>query len=240
VLDVRGQQGIPMNDVDKKNREKKYAETRKDLLTRQLSNSEKFDGAILTLSTAALGVSLTFIKDIVPLSLVQNIYIIKISWWLFGFAILSTIMSFVTSQSGISKQLHYAEEYYLNEKSEFLNKKNIPATLTDIFNNLAAIFFIIALICTIIFVSTNLKGNTVMTDDDKKDDKTTETQFKEGAAIPSMQPFGAKIPNLQPHTDGDIMAKGAPIPNMEPVPDKPQETEPTEKPHSNEGGDQKK
>jgi len=62
-----------MRNEEGKRREEIYAETRKDLLTRQLSNSEKFDGAILTLSTAALGVSLTFIKDIVPLGKAQDI-----------------------------------------------------------------------------------------------------------------------------------------------------------------------
>ena len=46
---------------------KLYGETRADLLKRQLSNSENADRAILSVSTAALGFSLAFLKDIVSL-----------------------------------------------------------------------------------------------------------------------------------------------------------------------------
>ena len=193
-----------MSDDDRKKREAIYTETRKDLLTRQLSNSEKFDGAILTLSTAALGVSLTFVKDIAPITQeIQDICLLKNSWWLFGFAILSTVVSFLVSQLGINTQLKYAEEYYLNQKEEYLNKVNNSAKITEILNYLAAFFFIAALIFTIMFVSGNLREDFVMAED--KGNKAVP--LREGAPIPSMQPAG-----------GEADKKGAPIPNMQPVP----------------------
>lgn len=74
-----------MSGDDQKHRRELYANTRRDLLDRQLSNSEKFDNAILTLSTGALAISLAFIKDIVPLKLAQNLWLLKASWWLFWF-----------------------------------------------------------------------------------------------------------------------------------------------------------
>ncbi len=43
-------------------RKKLYARTRDDLPARNLSNSEKYDNAILTLSTGLLGLSPAFIK----------------------------------------------------------------------------------------------------------------------------------------------------------------------------------
>lgn len=145
-----------MSDEERKKREELYAETRKDLLTRQLSNSERFDGAILTLSTAALGLSLAFIKDVVSFEKAQVTEWLIVSWWLFGCAIVSTLLSFIASQLGIRKQLRYAEKYYLNEKIEYLNKRNIPARATDFLNYASAILFVVALVCTIIFVSENL------------------------------------------------------------------------------------
>jgi hypothetical protein len=42
------------------------AETRADLLKRQLSNAENYDKAVLSLSTAFLGFSLAFLKDLAP------------------------------------------------------------------------------------------------------------------------------------------------------------------------------
>jgi hypothetical protein len=145
-----------MSDDDQKHRLEVYANTRRDLLERQLSNSEKFDNAILTLSTGALAISLAFIKDIVPPKLAQNLWLLRASWWLFGFSIISTLASFVASQLGISRQLKYAEEYYLNEKEEYLKKGNYPAILTDFLNYSSGILFIAAIIVTIFFVSSNL------------------------------------------------------------------------------------
>jgi len=145
-----------MSDDDQKHRREVYANTRKDLLGRQLSNSEKFDNAILTLSTGALGISLAFIKDIVPLKIAQNLWLLKASWWLFGLSIISTLASFVASQRGISRQLKYAEEYYLNKKDDYLRKRNYPAILTDFLNYSSGILFIAAIIFTIFFVISNL------------------------------------------------------------------------------------
>ena len=53
---------------DMKERQRLYEEYRKDLLARQLSNAQNFDKAVLSLSTAGLGFSLAFIKDIIPLT----------------------------------------------------------------------------------------------------------------------------------------------------------------------------
>ena len=133
-----------------------YAATRQDLLNRQLSNSERFDNAILTLSTGSLGVSLAFIKDIVPLNSAIGIKCLRYSWWLFGAAVIFTMLSFVVSQLGIKKQLVYAEEYYLNEKKEYLNKRNMFAVFTEYFNYLAGIFFIFGILTTIYFVTLNI------------------------------------------------------------------------------------
>lgn len=145
-----------MSDDDQKHRREVYANTRKDLLGRQLSNSEKFDNAILTLSTGALGISLAFIKDIVPLKIAQNLWLLKASWWLFGLSIISTLASFVASQRGISRQLKYAEEYYLNKRDEYLKKRNYPAILTDFLNYSSGTLFIAAILITIFFVISNL------------------------------------------------------------------------------------
>lgn len=61
-----------------------YSETRNDLLNRHLSNTEAFDKAVLSLSSAGLGVSLAFIKDIVPIHTIINIRLLYISWLCFA------------------------------------------------------------------------------------------------------------------------------------------------------------
>jgi len=80
--------------VDMEERKKLYEETRKDLLARQLSNAEHFDKAILSLSTAGLGFSLAFIKDIVPIAKASCLGLLHYSWYMFVMAIVVTLVSF--------------------------------------------------------------------------------------------------------------------------------------------------
>jgi hypothetical protein len=191
-----------MSDTDKRQRQDLYGETRRDLLTRQLSNSERYDGAILTLSTGALGISLTFIKDIVSVSEAKCLAILMASWWLFGLAIISTVISFLVSQAGINVQLEYAKQYYLDGKDEYLTKTNRPAKATDVINYISGLLFVIGVLLTILFVSANLGGTASMTEDRK-----SNVPLKEGAPVPNMQPI-----------QGGTEKKGAPIPNMQPLP----------------------
>jgi hypothetical protein len=206
-------------DDDRAERERLYSETRTDLLTRQLSNSEKLDGAILTLSTAALGVSIAFIHNVVSLDKAQSIYLLKISWCLFGFSIVSTLVSFIVSQFGIKTQLYYAKEYYLNNNQEYLTKPNTAAKWTDHLNYISAFLFIAALFFTISFVILNLGDNCIMS---KKETKIT-TKENIAAVPPPGGRMGATIPTMRPAT-GKKLKDGAPIPTMQPVSEKPQQT----------------
>ena len=140
----------------KEEKKKIYASTRQDLLARNLSNSEKYDNAILTLSTGVLAISLAFIKDIVPLDKSQYVFLLIISWCSFGSAIISTLVSFALSQVAIKRQLEYAEKYYLEEREEFLRKKNCPALWTEFINYASGTLFISGIIATIFFVSLNI------------------------------------------------------------------------------------
>ena len=182
-----------------KEKKRIYASTRQDLLARNLSNSEKYDNAILTLSTGVLAISLAFIKDIVPLGNCQYVALLIISWCVFGASIVSTLVSFALSQVAIKRQLEYAEKYYLEEKDEYLRKKNRPAILTEFVNYASGILFIAGIATTICFVSINIEGGNTMT-------KDTNQPITEGATVPNLQ----KVEKV-------IVKKGATIPNMQPV-----------------------
>ena len=210
---------------EKEERNRIYASTRQDLLARNLSNAEKYDNAILTLSTGILGASLAFIKDIVPLDRAEYILLIKISWWLFGAAIVSTLVSFVVSQHAIKRQLEYAEKYYLDGDEKYLREKNDPATLTDYINYASGAFFIAGIIASVLFVSVNIKGGLAMS-------KETKQPLNEGAPVPSLQRLtgvpekqdssfqhiqgGAPVPSMQ-KIETAPGKKGAPVPAMQPV-----------------------
>ncbi|HVN94987.1 MAG TPA: hypothetical protein VMT62_01025 [Syntrophorhabdaceae bacterium] len=146
------------NGNDEAERTRIYEKTREDLLTRDLSNTEKYDNAILTLSTGVLAISLAFIKDIVPLDKSQCLFLLKASWWVFGLSIVSTLLSYILSHFAIKRQLRYAEKYYLDKKERYLRKKNRPKTWTEFLNWASGVLFIAGIVTTICFVSLNLKG----------------------------------------------------------------------------------
>jgi hypothetical protein len=198
-------------------RQRIHSEVRQDLLKRQLSNAENFDKAILSLSTAGLGFSLAFLKDIVRLSTADHMILLLVSWFLFGTAIVSTVLSFMLSQSGINKQLEFADKYYADREEEYLTKKNWQGIATTYLNNVAGVVFIGAICLTIAFVSLNLKGGSFMS----QQEKAQQVPLREGAPVPAMQ----KVPS------GDE-EKGAPIPRLQPAPDSTPPTAPT-----NQGGE---
>ena len=123
---------------------------------RMLSNSEAFDKAILSLSSAGLGLSLTFFKFVVPANQAVSIVNLKIGWYLFLGAIISTLVSFVASQQSQRTEIEHAEKYYLEDLEEYSNKNNPAANLTEVLNVLSGFLFIIALINIVTFVTKNI------------------------------------------------------------------------------------
>lgn len=182
---------------DQKIRNDLYAKTRDDLLKRQLSNSENADRAVLSVSAAALGFSLAFIKDIVPLATATYPALLYLSWLFFVLAILITLASFFTSQHAILVQLTLAERYYLQNDEDALKVRPLLAIVTDRLNLAGAVSFFVGILATCVFVAINLGKDTPMAE-----------------RKPVMD--GAIIPNLQ-RTPSGVIQKGATIPAMQPA-----------------------
>ena len=141
-----------MSDDDTEN----YLKERKLLIDAQQQSYQQFDKAILTLSSGGLGVSIIFLRDILPIEQITNYCFLIGSWILFTISILSTLISFLTSQYAYNKQLELIDAYFLNKDSDALTKKNRFAQITEGLNVSAAVFFILAVIGTIMFVSINI------------------------------------------------------------------------------------
>lgn len=135
-----------------------YEKARQDLLKRSLSNSESYDKAILSLSSALLGVSLAFIKDVVPLHEARHPWLLIFSWYAFGFAIISTLISFRVSQLAINREFAIIAALYLNDDVDSCKRGNKYAGATVFVNILSGIFFVLGIACSIAFVSINTLG----------------------------------------------------------------------------------
>jgi hypothetical protein len=137
-------------------RQRLHDTLRDDLFKRQLSNSENLDRAILMLSSAGLGLSLVFVKGLVPLTKADCMCLLYFSWFLFGSAILSTLVSFFVSQQGIKKQLEMNKQYYLERKEEVVNQKNLWASATERLSYVSALTYIVATFFLVLFIALNL------------------------------------------------------------------------------------
>ena len=200
------------------------AETRADLLKRQLSNAENYDKAILSLSTAFLGLSFAFVKDLVPAHQAEWLWLLYSSWSLLTGAVLTTIVSFLVSQQAIDLQLKKAEAYYLLGDQGALTKSRI-ARATDWLNVASGMLFVLGVSLTTTFVVVNFERGSIMSTDKKGD----RVHLRQAAPIPMMQEAPLK--------------KGAPIPDFQQVPqsEPPAQTTPAAPPDSSiPSGDSKK
>lgn len=148
--------GQSAEEIESALRVKAYDEFRRELTVKQNSNSENYDKSILTLSSAGLGLSLAFIKDIVPLGQVDDRSLLLWSWAFFAVAIVITLCSFQFSQMAIQTAMSDAQKYYIGRQAEYQSRPNVWAKLTGILNWASGAFFIFAVIATACFVFSKL------------------------------------------------------------------------------------
>jgi len=134
---------------------KVYSEERKALIQALAEETHKFDRTILTLAAGALGFSLAFIKDIVPDIKPGSLIWMIVSWLCFGLSLLSTLFSFLTSQSACRRQIEILEKVIF-EKYEREKEKNIPAIWTGRLNLFSIVTFMLGVIFLALFVIFNL------------------------------------------------------------------------------------
>lgn len=173
-----------------------------ELFKRQLSNSDNFDKAILTYSSAGLALSLGFLKDFIPVTRADASWLLFVSWALFVVSVVVTLFSFISSQLGISKQLALNERYYLRMDDTALSESNFFARCTDWLGYIAGTAFVVAIACSTFFVSINLERAATMVEQ-------KQVPLREGAPIPTIQ----QVPQT--------VQRGAPVPGIQQVPQQP-------------------
>lgn len=137
-----------------------YRNFETELFKRELSNSEAYDKAVLANASGGLGLSLAFIKDVVPFATATHIWSLKLSWLLLTAAIFAVMASFQLSQRGLSweraRTLRVCEakdgEEVESAESE-VNRWNQATVWT---NRAAGALFVLGVIVTMAFVWINV------------------------------------------------------------------------------------
>lgn len=126
------------------------------------ANYESLDKSILTLSSGALALSLSFLKDLVPMTVSIWFPALITSWVLFVLAISFTLLSTYVSQSAHDRQLENLDAYRRGEDDALDERNNRFIPLLKRFNRLSAACFFGALLATVIFVGVNASKARIM------------------------------------------------------------------------------
>ena len=130
-----------------------YLAERKALVEAEQEGAKFFDKAILTLTAGAFGLSLTFIRQIVPSIKYCTKFLLILGWTGFCLSLLSTLVSFLTSQAACRRQRRILESVFCKEGAE---EKNALAQVTHGLNIFSICAFIVGMIFLALFVILNL------------------------------------------------------------------------------------
>jgi hypothetical protein len=195
--------------------EKLHDEYRKKVWEDSKSGSENFDKYLITFSSGALGLSLTFIKDIVPLKDAIWIPSLIVSWVAFIVCILVTLISFRISILALEKMSPALDDFYLKGNVDAFNK-HMEDPWTKAVDWCAwggIILFVLGLFFTMMFVGANVLEAKRMGNEEnpKKDTSVRIDRIDFGCKPPAMTPI---TQNAKPeaHTGkGDKLEKGVDI-----------------------------
>lgn len=136
-----------------------YLDERKLLIDAERESARSFDKAILTLAAGALGLSLTFVKEIAPSVRSGTVCLLVGAWAGFCVSMLCTLVSFLTSQAACSRQLKILEAEYFGDRedqSREISLKNWPSIVTNWLNVLSILTFIGGAVLLAVFSAVNI------------------------------------------------------------------------------------
>ena len=113
---------------------------------------EGFDRTVLVLSGGALGVSITFVKDLIAPGMLMGKRCLLSSWTCWGVSLLAVLVSYYFSQLTLNRAIAELDKGIRSERPGGL-LRNFTLTL----NALSGLLFFAGLILFVIFVSTNLE-----------------------------------------------------------------------------------
>jgi len=102
---------------------KAFVDERRQLVNAANQSFQFFDKGILTLAAGALGVSITFINDIVSDIKPETKYLLLVAWIGFIISILSTLISFLSSGSGHLKHIEELQKWYFSENQKTFTRR---------------------------------------------------------------------------------------------------------------------
>ena len=128
------------------------AEYRRMLIDLEQKSIESFDKTVLTLSGGALGLSMTFLKNIVGPANEAQILWLTIAWGCWAFSLVLTLSSFWLSARAMRKAVRQLDNWKLGQE----RPGGSWDWATENFTLLGGVAFILGVIAMITFIQRNL------------------------------------------------------------------------------------
>lgn len=205
-----------MDEDGNRRAEELHDEYKRKTLADIKSEVEYFDHNLLAFSSGALGLSLAFIKDVVPLARAIWLPCLFASWIAFVFCILIVLTSLQISIRALEKALGDSEEFYLAGNQEAHNRfmKSFWYKAIDGCTLAASLCFLTGLLCTMSFAGRNIveakrmaqietKVVTVENQKSIKPSSMTPVTPSSGAQQPTQQGTGSSAPAQSNQSSGN-------------------------------------
>jgi hypothetical protein len=185
-------------------------------------STSDFDKNLLALSSGALGISLGFIKDIVPLEQAIWLSLLYWSWFLFASCILATLSSFQFSVLAHVSHIGYLKKFLLDREDSYKDKQSWASKAVDVCTWTAAAGFFAGVALTLVFCYRNVERIHAM----KNEKRTLAT---DGLKPFSMSPTPTNQETTQKVVPSDLQ-RGQKPSQMTPVPpvSKPEPAKPAQ------------
>ncbi len=126
-----------------------------ELRSQRSEQQTEVDRQILTLSSALLALSMTFIKDLVPINAAVCFPLLFVAWFFLASSIVGTLLSFYLSQITYDKYIDSAPRFYEQEERNAFAGAHDLAKKTTFANLASCICFLIGFISLVFFAGVN-------------------------------------------------------------------------------------
>lgn len=154
------------------------AEYRRTLVSAEQSSQEDFDKTVLTLSGGALGISFTFLKEVIAENPVEAPASLLSAWACWGFSTLCVLASFYLSHLALRRAIHQVD----NQTIRTQRPGGIFSVITAALNLSGALLFFTGICFMVHFASINIRNKGGSNDNEKAAISATATT---AAAPPS-------------------------------------------------------
>ena len=134
-----------------------YLRHRELLVTGDLQQSLAYDKHILTLASGALGLTRLFVDKIAQKPVCWTFLLLIITWVSFAFSILSTLISYKTSQRAYRENCDNWDKFEAGKTAaDEVSDSSSWSKATSILNVLSMCLFVVGMFSFIIFASCNI------------------------------------------------------------------------------------